>query len=374
MGRLSAKKLGLIILIISALFTPKIIEAIDSWNEVDINSDGTVDAQDVVEALGYLGCPEFGDCPDQQSPTPTSVPKDWSSCEECSFGTQLVLEASASFIQDVDPFQQGYVFTGSPFNAIDINPDPDVQFGFADLDGWQRGFIEGVMSRLQNKPAAAIQAGLEDHYEYLAYAPESLHSAGTEALWPDVNVPIVKGWAEDAGKKLLYAPSRQDYDQHISEVRPDVNIEHLIADVAQYVDIWGIQLGFLQGDVDEGDMPEEEFMIFLTNWVNRIKVGKPEEGHPGNPNTKIVVQLGIAKYDKATETCLPADPPEYLLYWRERMADLIDGLVLMPSQQCQPCPPNPEPGFPCTTDPEFISRYQQSYDNALEAAGIVCGQ
>lgn len=315
--------------------------------------------------------------PDSASATPDGASSDtstgaWSPCEACSFGTQIISDESALLIKNLDQYQKGYVFTGSPYNAVDIDPDPNIDFGYENLAGWQRGFVEGTMDRLQNKPGAASGAGLGDHYEYLAYGPESAHQAGDEALWPDVNVPKVKDWAAAAGKQLMYAPSREDYETNIPAARPSVNPQHLIADVAQHVDIWGLQLGYLQGQVDDGELSESEFAAWLDQWGNWIRVGDPAAGHPGNPATRMVVQMGIAKYDAKQGTCLPPEPVEYILRWRERVASVVDGIIVMPSQRCQPCPPDPPAGFICTTDPNFIANYRRSFDNTLAAAAIVC--
>lgn len=393
------KKLGfwLVVVVMTGVVVVGFIRVVElvyaqvGWEMVDVSGpqgipDGTIDANDANAVMAMLNCPALGNCPndpEQPQPTATNAPApttppsgQWAPCAEISVGTQVISDASGAFIRAVDQYQGGYVFTGSPYNALDIDPEPGT-FGFAELDNWERGFIEGQVARLENKTASAMQAGLGNDYEYLAYGPEYEHGAGEEALWPESNVAQVEAWAEAEGKRVLYAPSRQDYENEdrIAARGDGKDPLHVLADVAQHVDIWGIQLGFLQGNVDDGAMSEAEFDAWLSQWHDWIKVGDPAVGHPGNPNTKIMVQMGISKYDlRGGLGCLDAEPPEYVLTWRERMAPYVDGLVLMPSQQCQPCPdPMPNPEFICTNDPEDIAKYQASFDNAVEAVRIVCG-
>jgi hypothetical protein len=397
----------LFVLVFSAfIFRDKVVEfakAVTTWQEVDLNADNLINSTDIDLSLSYLHCPLFGVCgasvntptptnpPGPTStpgptntPVPTNPPGQYTACNDIPFGTQIMSDANAQLIIDLheQTANRGFAFTGGVGNAVDFDPRQGSSFGFADLPGWQRGFVEGVMDRLQNKVSTATSMGLANHYEYLAYGPEYEHGAGVEAAWPDINVPIIEGWAAAGGKLLMFAPSRQDYTwhehqgvpapPHINEVRPDINTIHLIADVAQHVDYWGLQLGFLQGYVDDGAMTEAEFTQFISGWHDWIKVGDPAAGHPGNPNTKIVVQMGIARYDGINQQCQPADPMDYVLAWRERLAPYADGLVVMASQRCQPCPPNPPPGFICSTDPADHAIFAESFVNVLAAAHVVC--
>ncbi len=341
-----------------------IVKAVSSWQEVDVNNDGKIDSGDVSLAFQFLGCPAFGDCPSQpsspiptpeQSPQPTPSPGQWAPCGECHFGTQIIGDDSGQFILDIASWP-GFVFTGSVSTGAEYYPQ---------LPGWTRGLGGGTLDHIRNKHNSAIAFNIGDQYECLVYGPEFGHGAGEEALHPEVNVVEARAIANEAGKCLMYAPAVADYEQHIPDQR-GISAEELIPTVAQQVDMWGIQLGSRQEDVDEGRMSVDDFKNWLSQWVNWIKTG--------NSGVKIIVQMGIGERDPINNVCLPPQSAEYILEWRQRMVDLIDGIIIMPAQPCQPCPPNPSPGFPCSNDPMDNQYYRESLQVAKQAVTMVCGQ
>jgi hypothetical protein len=234
---------------------------------------------------------------------------------------------------------------------------------FPQLPGWTRGLGGGSLQQISNKNSTAELLGIGDEYECLVYGPESSHSAGEEALYPEINILTAEDYADDAGKCLMYAPSVGDYEEHIPLAR-GIEKEDLVPLVAPHVDMWGFQLGNRQGFVDRGFISVEEFRGWLEPWIDLIR--------SNNPDIQIIAQMGIGKHDPATDACLPPPSEEYYLQWRELVADLIDGIVIMPPQPCQPCPENPPPGFPCSNDPQDNVYYAQYFQVIVDATNSIC--
>ena len=288
---------------------------------------------------------------DEPSPTPTA--SSWAPCEDCHFGTQIIGETSAQFVLNINQFP-GFVFSGNILNGVYYYPQ---------LPGWTRGLGGGSLQQITNKDAVATSMGIGDEYECLVYAPESGHTAGIEALYPDENILTAESIADKAEKCLMYAPSIADYEDAI-ELERGITGEEIIPLVAPHVDIWGFQFGNRQGLVDNGTWTQEGFLEWFDHWVNLIKAS--------NPDIQIIAQLGIGDHDPVTDLCLPPPPPEYILEWREMLAPRVNGLVIMSAQPCQPCPPNVQDGFPCSYDTQDIEYYNQYFDVTVQAVNMVC--
>jgi len=264
---------------------------------------------------------------------------------------------------------KGLVGTGAPSDQV-----RDEWFGR--LPGWTRLFMRGTYDGLQSIHWAATTFGMENMYECFAYGPESPHQAGEEALDPVHWVPQAEALAEGVGKCLVYAPAVQDYEllatpEGEDQPRED-SLADLIAQVAPHVDIWVVQLGKYQPWVDAGHDDQgnpytmDDFRYWIAEWVSWIKAG--------NSDTRVWTQLGIGQRDPIEDVCLPPQPPEYILNFRETLVDAgVDGIWVMPAQPCQPCPPSPPPDLPCSTDPQDLEYYQQSLATLQQAIEMACG-
>jgi len=265
---------------------------------------------------------------------------------------------------------KGLVGTGAPSEQV-----RDEWYG--KLPGWTRMFMRGTYDALLSIHWAATVFGMEDMYECILYGPESPHQAGEEALDPLYWVPRAEVVADQTGKCLAYAPAVRDYELLATpegeELPSDDLLADLIAQVAPHVDLWMVQLGKYQPWVDSGHDDQgdpytmDDFGDWIGLWVSWIKTA--------NPNARVWAQLGIGERDPIQDVCLPPQPPEYILEFREVLISAgVDGVWVMPLQPCQPCPPSPPPGFPCSTDPQDNEYYQQSLAVFQQAIEIACGQ
>ena len=264
---------------------------------------------------------------------------------------------------------KGMAGTGAPSEQV-----RDEWFGR--LPGWTRIFIRGTYAELEYIHESAITFGMGDMYECFAYGPESAHRAGEEALDPLYWVAQAEALAEAAGKCLAYGPAVEDYESLATppgEDQPrDGLLSNLITQVAPHVDIWVIQLAKYQRWADSGHDDDgnaytmDDFRNRIAQWVSWIKTA--------NPNTKVWTQMGLGKWDPLERACLPPQPPEYILEYRETLIDSgVDGLLVMPSQPCMPCPPRSS-DVPCSTDPQDNEYYRQSLATFQQAIEMACRQ
>lgn len=283
-------------------------------------------------------------------------------CSSFSYGTLLIDADPSDWITPADVMIfandqlgiKGLVAAGAPSDLV-----RDEWFG--KLPGWTRAFIRGNYEQLTSIHTAATLFEMEDMYECIAYGPESIHQAGSEALEPLIWVPKAKELAEKTGKCLIYGPAVNDYELMASnngEDEPDLEkLANLISSVASHVDIWVIQLAKYQhwndaGRDDEGNPYSiDDFSSWVSWWVKQIKAG--------NPSSEVWTQLGIGAYDPIIKDCLSPQPPEYILTYREALTRSgVDGIYVMPSQPCQN-----------SDDPEDHEYYLQSlsmYQQAIQ--------
>ncbi|NLF11574.1 MAG: hypothetical protein GX597_07280 [Anaerolineaceae bacterium] len=296
----------------------------------------------------------------------------WADCSQISWGTMLVSSAagvqttpSSVLIYANDQLGvKGMAGTGAPSSQV-----RDEWFGR--LPGWTRLFMRGTYVQLETVHQAATVFEMEDMYECLAYGPESAHSAGEEALDPQTWVPKAEALADAAGKCLIYGPAVRDYELMAEmEALPDPSA--IVQEIAPHVDVWMIQLAKYQlwtdAGRDEAGNPYTlaDFTAWITAWVSWIK--------GANPEARVWTQLGIGKWDAMAKVCLPPQPPEYILEYREALASAgVDGVWVIPSQPCMPCPPDPPPEFLCSTDPrdnEYYSRSLAVFQQAIDMACV----
>jgi hypothetical protein len=258
---------------------------------------------------------------------------------------------------------KGMAGTGGPSELV-----RDEWFGR--LPGWTRSFVRGTFAQLQNIPEAASLFGMEDMYECLGYGPEHAHEAGEEALAPRYWVPQAEAVAEAAEKCLIYGPAIRDYE-YLAEMEGLADPSPIVADCAPHVDVWLIQVAKYQKWVDLGRDDEgnpytlADFQDWIARWVSWIQTA--------NPQVKVWTQMGIGKWDPLQGACLPPQPPEYILAYREALIDAgVEGLWVMPSQPCMPCPPPPS-DVPCSTDPQDNEYYLQSLATFQDAIDLACG-
>jgi hypothetical protein len=333
----------------------------------------------LLSATGCIPVPRTPDPPpdtqtDQDGADVSLIPQagSWTDCRQSSFGTMLVRtdpEAAISptevLIDANDRFGvKGMAGAGAPSELVRDE-------WFRQLPGWTRSFTRGTYEMLTTVHAAAVVFDMEDMYECFGYGPESAHSAGDEALEPRYWVPQAKALAEAAGRCLIYGPAVRDYER-LAEAEGLPDPSAIIADIAPHVDIWMIQLAKYQtwadgGRDEEGDpYTMADFGEWIAEWVSWIRTA--------NPDAQVWTQLGIGRYDPLKRACLPPQPPEYILEYREVLARAgVDGVWIMPSQSCMPCPPTPSPGFICSTDPLDNSMYQEALYTFRQAIEIACG-
>jgi hypothetical protein len=260
---------------------------------------------------------------------------------------------------------KGMAGTGAPSDSVRDE-------WFSRLPGWTRSFMRGTVSQLENIHQTATLFGMEDMYECFAYGPESAHTAGEEALQPRYWVPRAEALAEDAGKCLIYGPAVRDYEALArAEGLPDPSA--IVEDCAPHVDIWMIQLAKYQNWVDIGHDEDgnpytlSDFSRWVARWVSWIK--------GANPNALVWTQLGIGEWDPLQHACVPPQLPEYILEYREALAGAgVDGVWVMPSQPCMPCPEDAPPDFICSTDPQDNEYYRQSLATLQQAVEMACGR
>jgi hypothetical protein len=260
---------------------------------------------------------------------------------------------------------KGMAGTGAPSDMV-----RDEWFG--SLPGWTRSFMRGTYAQLESIHQTATLFGMEDMYECFAYGPESAHAAGEEALQPRYWVPLAEALAEDAGKCLIYGPAVRDYE-YLAGLEGLSEPSSIVADCAPHVDIWMIQLAKYQNWVDTGRDEDgnpytlTDFSKWITQWVSWIK--------GANPYALVWTQLGIGEWDPLRQVCLPPQTPEYILEYRETLAEAgVDGVWIMPSQPCMPCPPNAPPDFICSAEPQDTEYYFQSLATFQQAVEMACGQ
>jgi hypothetical protein len=286
-------------------------------------------------------------------------------CSVSDFGTMLIETPPGDWISPAEVIIyandqlgiKGQVATGSPSDKVRDE-------WYSKLPGWRRAFIRGTYEQLLNIHAAATVFGMQDMYECIAYGPESPHQAGEEALEPLVWVPKAEEVAEEAGKCLVYGPAVKDYERMATPEGEDKPREDLLADlisqVAPHVDVWVVQLAKYQlwadggHDEDGNDFTMDDFIAWIGWWNTQIKTA--------NPNAEVWTQLGIGVFDPILKACLPPQPPEYILEYREALIKAgVDGIFVMPSQSCQ----NSE-------NPQDHEYYLQSLDVFKQAMTIAC--
>jgi len=242
---------------------------------------------------------------------------------------------------------------------------------FGRLPGWTRLFLKGTYQQLEPLQESAIVFGMEDMYECFGYGPESAYAAGEEALEPRVWVPRVQDLAKAAGKCLVYGPAVRDYEL-LAEMEGLPDPSAIVQEIAPHVDVWVIQIAKYQNWVDLGhDEDGEPYTLadlaaWVAGWVSWIK--------GANPEARVWTQMGIGKWDPMLQVCLPPQPPEYILEYREALATAgVAGLWMMPAQPCMPCPPDPAPGFLCSTDTQDNEYYRLSLVAFQQAMDMACG-
>ncbi len=301
-----------------------------------------------------------------------------SDCSKSTVGTMLVYHEPDAWITPASVLilandrlgVKGITGTGAPSEIV-----RDEWFG--KLPGWTRSFLRGTYDQLVPLHATAVSFDMGDMYECFGYGPESAHQAAGEALNPSFWVPKAEALAHAAGKCLMYAPAVLDYEYLATppgETQPREDLlAGLISQIAPHVDIWIIQLAKYQlwtdggHDDDNNIYSMDDFESWVSWWVSWLKTT--------HPDIQVWTQLGIGKYDPMQAACLPPQPPEYILRYREALIRAgVDGVWAIPSQPCQPCPPTPSPGVPCSTDPQDIEYYQQSLAVFQKAIEIACGQ
>ena len=301
---------------------------------------------------------------------PPAAPVAASSCATSSFGTMLIQAADGESIGPSSVLIYANDDLGVKGLALAGAPSDPVRETFVRLPGWTRAFIRGTYDSLRPIPQAAAAFGLADMYECFAYGPESAHQAGDEALDPEQWVPRAEALAEEAGKCLIYGPAVQDYEA-LAQERGLADPSALVARVAPHVDIWMIQLAKYQNWVDRGrdeagnPYSLADFEDWAAGWVRWIKTA--------NPQSQVWTQLGIGRYDPLAGACLPPQPVEYLLDYRDALVRAgVDGISVMPPQPCMPCPPSPAPGFLCSTNPQDAEAYRQALATFQEAIERAC--
>jgi hypothetical protein len=304
----------------------------------------------------------------------TSLPPQ--QCSPGSFGTMLIDMAPNGYIMPADVLFyaddvvgiRGMAGAGAPSDYMRDEV-------FSRLDGWTRVFLRGTYAGLENAHSAAAMFDMENMYECLAYGPESAYQAGEEALDPLYWVPRAKSLADAAGKCLIYGPAIKDLERVATPEGEDQPreelLEQLVGDITHHLDIWMIQLGRFQLWVDSGHDADgnpytmQDFAAWMAKWTGWIRAA--------NPDVDVWVQLGIGRHDPIRGVCLPPQPPEYILEYRAVLeAAGVDGIFVMPSQHCMPCPPSPPPGFICSTDPQDHTYYQQSLETFQDAIEMAC--
>jgi hypothetical protein len=296
----------------------------------------------------------------------------WAGCEEAGFGTMLIQLDPDDGLTPADVLLdahdrlgvRGMAGAGAPSDLV-----RDEWFGR--LPGWTRLFLRGTYDQLGTIHEAAMLFGMEEMYECFGYGPESAHGAGEEALEPRVWVPQAEAVAEAAGKCLVYGPAVRDYE-YLAELEGLPDPSPIVADCAPHVDVWMVQLAKYQSWVDAGKDEDgdpytwADFRAWIGGWVSWIKTA--------NPDAQVWTQLGIGRWDPLAGRCLEPQPPEYLLDFREVLTDAgVDGVWVMPSQSCMPCPPEAPPGFVCSSDPQDNDYYRQSLGVFQQAMELVCG-
>lgn len=290
----------------------------------------------------------------------------WTTCSESSFGTMLVDSSPGDWISPAETMIfandelaiEGLVATGSPSEKVRDE-------WFVNLPGWTRSFIRGTYDQLIPIYSTATIFGMQNMYECIGYGPESVHQAGQEALEPLIWVPKAKEVAETTGKCLIYGPAVLDYERLATppgESEPnDELLADLIAQVAPNVDIWMVQLAKYQRWTDGGrddkgnEFNIEDFIEWINWWNTQIKTA--------NPDAKVWSQLGIGKFDPILNVCLPPQPPEYILNYRESLIQAgIDGTFVMPSQSCQN-----------SANPQDRAYYLESLEMLKQAMMAACG-
>jgi hypothetical protein len=288
-------------------------------------------------------------------------------CSQSSFGTMLIHSDSDDWITPADVVidareqfgLKGLVATGAPSDYVRDN-------WFGNLSGWTRSFIRGTYEQLIPIHSTATTFGMQDMYECISYGPESAHQAGEEALNPGIWVPEAEAVAEAAGKCLIYGPAVLDYERMATpngEDQPDeALLSELISTISPHVDVWMIQLAKYQRWTDAGkddsgnEFSMKDFIDWISWWVDQIK--------SSNPGADVWTQLGIGIYDPQQKTCLPPQPPEYILEYRAGLIEAgVDGIFVMPSQPCQE-----------STNPQDHEYYLQSLLTYQQAIELACGQ
>jgi hypothetical protein len=286
-------------------------------------------------------------------------------CKQSSFGIMLTNISTDDRITPSDVMIyandhigiKGMVAAGAPSDEVRDQ-------SFIKLPGWIRSFIRGTYEQLLPIHSSAGIFDMQDMYECIAYGPESMHQAGLEALEPMVWVPKAKELAESIEKCLIYGPAVQDYERMATppgDVQPDNEmLAQLIKKVSPYVDIWMIQLAKYQrwtdaGRDDQGNpFTKEDFNSWIAWWVSQVKTA--------NPDAKVWTQLGIGRHDPINKVCLPPQPIEYLLEYRESLVKAgVDGVFVAPSQPCLG-----------SQDPQDREYYLQTLEVAQQAIEFAC--
>lgn len=379
-------------------YTTNLVQALTSWQLADYNNNGQIDADDVNQALAFLGCPNKSNCAggpgNPVTPPPTPGPGgSWNNNLAYSFGTYLQDGVANARITPADILIHANNTYGLKGGAATGAPSDNVRDNwYSKLPGWTRYFLRGNYDSLINIHNAATVFNMENMYECIGYGPEYIHQAGTEAAEAQTWVPQAKSLAQSFGKCLVYGPAVCDYEimadpnidihsvsdpaahtQACIDVAPQDNLlEAQISAVAPYVDIWTVQLAKYQLITDRGTdyngntFGMNEFKTWMSKWVNWIKTA--------NPNAQVWTQLGAGVLDYTQGNCSAPQPPEYILTWREALIESgVDLVWVMPGQSCQPCPPSPPPGFTCSSDPQDNEFYLQQLEAIRDAIDLSFG-
>lgn len=290
----------------------------------------------------------------------------WSTCTASDFGTMLINFSEEDWTSPAEVLIyandqlgiKGMAATGAPSDSV-----RDEWFGR--LPDWRRAFIRGKYEQLETIHETATVFDMQDMYECISYGPESPHGAGEEALDPLTWVPKAEEIAEEAGKCLIYGPAVRDYERLSTPAGDNEPNEELLANlisgVAPHVDVWMVQLAKYQLFADGGhdgegnDFTMEDFINWIGWWVDQVKTA--------NPQAEVWTQLGIGVFDPLQKACLPPQPPEYLLEYREALIKAgVAGIFVMPSQSCQ-----------LSEDPQDHEYYLQSLDVFKQAMELACG-
>jgi hypothetical protein len=237
------------------------------------------------------------------------------------FTEQTTGESTAPYL--IDLAERGYTgLTGAP--TFELAADY-----FPQLEGWDRAQICNSHECLRTRAQRAADEGLD--YEYLAYGPERLDGVPDEEKY---NLPwatqVARQIADQWDKPLMISYSTKQLHQEAEERGYDWDDpSEVVAMLAPYGDVWLIQAADEFWRADDGTVrpvlsqrvypPGPEFRAEVERWVQWIRAA--------NPDIEIWIQLATQRIGVPGESEPSA---ELTLEYRNWIADLVDGVYLMP--------------------------------------------